>query len=52
MFAMKLNLDMFLPARRRTASLDEFVQRFRETSNDVALKTLEQNERYPSGIYA
>jgi hypothetical protein len=55
---MLRNLSKFLvtetDAQRwhRTASLDEFVRRFRETSNDVALKTLEQNENYPNGIYA
>ena len=54
---MVRNLSKFLVTEadtqrwHRTASFDEFVRRFRETSNDVAPKTLEQNERYPSGIY-
>jgi hypothetical protein len=55
---MMRNLSKFLVTEadtqrwHRTASLDEFVQRFRDTSNDVALKTLEQNERFPGGTYA
>lgn len=55
---MMRNLSKFLVTEadtqrwHRTASLDDFVQRFRDTSNDVALKTLEQNERFPGGTYA
>jgi len=55
---MLRNLSKFLVTEsdtqrwHRTASLDDFAQRFKETSNEVALKTLEQNERYPTGPYA
>src|SRR5882757_8695128 len=33
----------------RTASFDDFVGRFRETTNSVALETLQQNETFSSG---
>jgi hypothetical protein len=36
----------------REEPADYFVKRFCETSNDVALKTVEQNAEFPASTYA